>query len=37
MKNIILGIDISKATFDVALLNDDKVKTKSLVILLKDF
>jgi transposase len=28
MSNIILGIDISKATFDVALLNDNKVKTK---------
>jgi transposase len=28
MKSIILGIDISKATFDVALLNDNKVKTK---------
>lgn len=28
MNNIILGIDISKATFDVALLLDGKVKTK---------
>lgn len=28
MSNIILGIDISKLTFDVALLNDNKVKTK---------
>ena len=28
MKSIILGIDISKATFDVTLLNDNKVKTK---------
>jgi len=28
MNNIILGIDISKATFDVALLFDGKVKTK---------
>ena len=28
MTNIILGIDISKATFDVALLNDNTVKTK---------
>lgn len=28
MSNIILGVDISKATFDVALLNDNKVKTK---------
>jgi transposase len=26
--SIILGIDISKATFDVALENDNKVKTK---------
>ena len=28
MNNIILGVDISKLTFDVALLNDNKVKTK---------
>jgi hypothetical protein len=28
MSNIILGVDISKLTFDVALLNDNKVKTK---------
>lgn len=28
MSNVILGVDISKATFDVALLNDNKVKTK---------
>ncbi|WP_342224639.1 transposase [Rickettsia endosymbiont of Urophora cardui] len=28
MSSIILGIDISKATFDVALLNDNKIKTK---------
>lgn len=28
MSNIILGIDISKSTFDVALLNDNKVKSK---------
>jgi len=28
MKNIILGIDISKAKFDAALLVDGKVKTK---------
>ena len=28
MSNIILGVDISKSTFDVALLNDDKVKSK---------
>lgn len=28
MSNIILGVDISKSTFDVALLNDNKVKTK---------
>lgn len=28
MKNIILGIDVSKAKFDAALLLDDKVKTK---------
>ena len=28
MNNIILGIDISKSNFDVALLFNDKVKTK---------
>jgi transposase len=28
MSNIILGVDISKSTFDIALLNDNKVKTK---------
>lgn len=28
MNNIILGIDISKSTFDVALLNNNRVKTK---------
>ena len=28
MDNIILGVDISKLTFDVALLNDDKTRTK---------
>ena len=28
MGNIILGVDISKLTFDVALLNDNKIKTK---------
>jgi len=28
MSNIILGVDISKSTFDVALLNDDKIKSK---------
>jgi len=28
MNSIILGIDISKETFDVALLNNNKVKTK---------
>lgn len=28
MSNIILGIDISKSTFDIALLNDDKIKSK---------
>ena len=28
MSNIILGVDISKLTFDVALLNDNKLKTK---------
>lgn len=30
MKNIILGIDVSKAKFDTALLLDGKVKTKKL-------
>ena len=28
MSNIIFGVDISKATFDVALLSDNKVKNK---------
>lgn len=28
MNNIILGIDIFKATFDVALLINDKIKTR---------
>ena len=28
MSNIILGVDISKLTFDVALLNVNKLKTK---------
>ncbi len=28
MTSLILGIDISKLTFDVALLNNNKVKTK---------
>lgn len=28
MDNIILGVDISKLTFDVALLNDNKTKNK---------
>jgi len=28
MSNIILGVDLSKLTFNVALLNDNKVKTK---------
>lgn len=37
MNNIILGIDISKLTFDVALLNDDKVKTKKFTNTSKGF
>ena len=37
MNNIILCIDISKLTFDVALLNDDKVKTKKFTNTSKGF
>lgn len=37
MSNIILGIDISKATFDVALLNNNKVKTKKFNNTVKGF
>jgi transposase len=37
MNNIILGIDISKLTFDLALLNDDKVKTKKFTNTSKGF
>ncbi len=37
MSNIILGVDISKATFDVALLNDNKVKTKKFTNTSKGF
>ena len=37
MSNIILGVDISKTTFDVALLNDNKVKTKKFSNTIKGF
>ena len=37
MSNIILGVDISKLTFDVALLNDNKVKTKKFSNTFKGF
>lgn len=37
MSNIILGIDISKLTFDVSLLNDNKVKTKKFTNTFKGF
>lgn len=37
MNNIILGIDISKLTFDVALLNNDKLKTKKFNNTIKGF
>lgn len=37
MSNIILGVDISKLTFDVALLNDNKVKTKKFSNTTKGF
>jgi transposase len=37
MNNIILGADISKATFDVALLNNNKVKTKKFNNTVKGF
>ncbi len=35
MDSIILGIDISKQTFDVALLINNKIKTKNLIIIPK--
>lgn len=37
MSNIILGVDISKATFDVALLADNKIKTKKFSNTFKGF
>lgn len=37
MTSIILGVDISKLTFDVALLNDNKVKTKKFSNTTKGF
>ena len=37
MSNIIFGVDISKATFDVALLSDNKVKNKKFSNTIKGF